>query len=250
MRALLVTGSDPPDDVATLATRVAEGLRRLDVDAAVAIGLAPDLSSLDVLHLFGAEPAEPCFRQALRARGAGLPIVLTPVWRDPPPSDSLGRAVEDVLARRDGVMHLVTFALANALALSTQDELDQISSRFSAIPELTVFLAPSGHEASDASGVALAVYNVIMSDRERASSDSDWRAAFSSEEYIQHLESLIQLQLEAIALRDGQYASTVEYVQSLEVDRERREEYIRSLDEGAGDASAAGLAGRLRRLRP
>ena len=56
------------------------------------------------------------------------------------------------------------------------------------------------------------------------------------EQYIEHLESLIQLQLETIALRDGHYANVreqaeraAEYAQSLEAERARLEVEVAEL---------------------
>jgi hypothetical protein len=68
-------------------------------------------------------------------------------------------------------------------------------------------------------------------------STESWRAALTPEQYIEHLESLVQLQLETIALRDGHYANAreqaeraVEYAQSLEAERTRLETYARELE--------------------
>jgi glycosyltransferase involved in cell wall biosynthesis len=74
-----------------------------------------------------------------------------------------------------------------------------------------------------------AVYETVMGEP-RDTSGANWRAALTPEQYIEHLESLVQLQLESIALRDGHYANAreqaeraVEYAQSLEVERKRLE---------------------------
>jgi hypothetical protein len=63
------------------------------------------------------------------------------------------------------------------------------------------------------------------------------RAGLTTEQYVEHLESLVQLQLETIELRDRHYAAVresaeraIEYAQSLEEERSRREEYARSLE--------------------
>ena len=75
-----------------------------------------------------------------------------------------------------------------------------------------------------------AVYEAVMGERGDDAPGADWRASLTPEQYIEHLESLIQLQLETIALRDGHYANAreqaeraVEYAQSLEVERQRLE---------------------------
>jgi hypothetical protein len=242
MRVLLGSGPDPVGDAAASATRMAEGLRTLGVDAAVSGALAPDLSDFDLIHLFGTVPAEPSFRQVLRSRGAGLPIVLTPLWRDPPRSEPLAGTAGDLLGRRDSVMRLVTFGLASALTPSSQDELDEISSRLPVVPGRVAVVPLGGAEAT------LTVYNAVMDEHGQPSSEGDWRAAFTPEEYIEHLESLVQLQLEAIALRDGHFAGAVAHAENLEADRQAREEYIRRL-EGSRGRIRRGLSDRLRLLR-
>ena len=80
-------------------------------------------------------------------------------------------------------------------------------------------------------------------------SDDEWRAALTPEQYIEHLESLIQLQLETISLRDGHYATAreqaeraVEYAQSLEAERARLEGELAALR-----SDRKTLLGRLRR---
>jgi hypothetical protein len=84
----------------------------------------------------------------------------------------------------------------------------------------------------------LAAYEAVMSERGPDSVETDWRAVLTPVQYIEHLESLIHLQLETIALRDGHYAHVreraeraVEYAQSLEQERARRDEYAQSLEQ-------------------
>ena len=86
-----------------------------------------------------------------------------------------------------------------------------------------------GFTWANAARDASAVYEQVMSERS-ASAGGEWRAALTPEQYIEHLESLIQLQLETISLRDGHYANAreqaeraVEYAQSLEAERARLE---------------------------
>jgi FtsZ-binding cell division protein ZapB len=81
----------------------------------------------------------------------------------------------------------------------------------------------------------------------RRTKSEGWSAPLRQDAYIEHLESLIQLQLETIALRDAHYASVREsadeamrYAKALEAERERLEEYAHSLEEererlGRGD---------------
>ena len=68
------------------------------------------------------------------------------------------------------------------------------------------------------------VYEAVMRRAgDRSGIEPEWRASLTPEQYIDHLESLIQLQLETIALRDGHDAAVresaetaIEYAQSLE----------------------------------
>jgi glycosyltransferase involved in cell wall biosynthesis len=94
----------------------------------------------------------------------------------------------------------------------------------------------------------VAAYELAMS----RSSEDTWSAPLSQDAYIEHLEALIQLQLETIALRDAHYASVresaaeaIRYAKSLEEERERLEGHVRK----PKDESRSGL-GRVRaRLR-
>jgi glycosyltransferase involved in cell wall biosynthesis len=389
------------------ATRTAEELSSLGVEVEVSGSLASDLSEYDLVHLFNTELVEPTFRNCLRARAAGVPIVLTPIfWQAPVEDLRFGEADRANRRQRDAVMRTVAFGLADALLPSSQVELDGIAAQFSALPE-TIDVVPVGvdaeygrgdgerfcalrelpqcgfvlcaarleerknqvrlieacapldvplvlagpeyedrapyaaecREAAERTGAdvrfvglltptemadayaaahvhvlpsigetvglasleaALAGCNVVSTERcgvpeylgdtarycdpesiasirdaveralatapdgragERAAVftwsraaertrvvydavsedrpnavDREWRAALSPEQYIEHLESLIQLQLETIALRDGHYASVreqaeraVEYAQSLEVERTRLESELAAL---------------------
>jgi glycosyltransferase involved in cell wall biosynthesis len=392
------------------ATRTVEELRELGVEVEVSGSLGADLSGFDLVHLFNTELIEPTFRHCLRARAAGVPIVLTPIFWRPPLEDIRFAEVDRAsLRRRDAVMRDVAFGLADALLPNSQAELDGIASQFSPLPALARVVpvgvdleygdgdgegfcsrhglplrgfvlcaarleerknqarlieacAPLGvplvlagaeyedrapyatacRETVERTGVdvrflghlspeemadayaaarvhalpsiwetvgltsleaAVAGCNVVSTERcgvgeylgelawhcdpqsvdsirgaveaalaappddrlreqvaaftwaraavdtravyrevidERASSPGEeWRAALSPEQYIEHLESLIQLQLETIALRDGHYANAreqaeraVEYAQSLEAERGRLEaELARLRDE-------------------
>jgi glycosyltransferase involved in cell wall biosynthesis len=71
----------------------------------------------------------------------------------------------------------------------------------------------------------------------RRRDDGGWSAPLGQDAYIEHLESLIQLQLETIALRDAHYATVresadeaIRYAQALEAERERLEEYAHTLE--------------------
>jgi glycosyltransferase involved in cell wall biosynthesis len=383
------------------AKRTAEELRTLGVEADVSGALAPDLTGYDVVHLFNTETVEPTFRHTLRARAAGTPIVLTPIfWRPPLEDESFDERDRANLRRRDWVMRRVAIGLADSLLPPSHAELDVISSTFDVRPRTVEVMrvgvdedfargdgrlfcarhvlplrgfvlcvgrleerknqlrlieacAPLGVplvligaayedrigyatacrelaqrlgsdvrfltylpfedviDAYAAAGVhalpsiwetiglasleaarggcnvvstrncgvgeyledlawycdpesvgsirdavvaalaaphdgrladhvagftwrraaerAHAVYDRVMSER-NMEPDANWRAALTPDQYIEHLESLIQLQLETIALRDGHYAnvraqaeSATEYAKSLEVERERLE---------------------------
>jgi glycosyltransferase involved in cell wall biosynthesis len=389
------------------AVRTAEELRALGIDAEVTGDPVRDLSAYDVVHLFNTELVEPTFRQTLRARAAGVPIVLTPIFWRPPLEDESFRWSDRVnFARRAEVMRHAVFGLVDALTPSSRIELDRIVARYAAVPRLREvvpvgvdsrfalgdgerfctkhelplrgfllcvariegrknqlrlieacadfdlplvligpvyddrrayfdscrelarrlgkdvrFLSVPQDEIPDAYAAARAhvlpslwetvglvsieaavagcnvvstvecgvreylgdrawycdpesidsirasveaalaapvddrlrdvasdfpwseaaerlrpVYEAVVSRRANESTRSDWRAALTTEQYIEHLESLIQLQLETISLRDGHYAAAresaeqaAEYARSLEADRARREEYVRTL---------------------
>jgi len=126
------------------AVRTAEELREIGVEADVSGGLAPDLSAYDVVHLFNTELVEPTFRHTLRARAAGVPIVLTPIfWRPPLEDDSFTAVDRANLARRDEVMRHAVFGVVDALTPPSQAELDGIVARYPASP-LTRTVVPVG----------------------------------------------------------------------------------------------------------
>jgi glycosyltransferase involved in cell wall biosynthesis len=382
------------------AVRTAEELRPLGVETDISGDLAPDLSGYDLIHLFNTELVEPTFRHVLRARQAGLPIVLTPIyWRPPLEDESFDEVDRANLRHRNSVMRDIVFGLSDALLPPTEAELGVITAAFEPLPR-RVAMIPVGVDAVYAEGdgerfcarhdlplrgfvlcvgrleerknqlrlieacasvgaplvlvgaeyedrlsyaascrelaeklgadvrflsyvddaevvdayaaarvhalpslwetiglasleaavagcnvvttqncgvgeyvgdfalycdpesvdsireaVAsalgapldnrlaervsaytwsraaentLAVYEAVMGERAEGIPGADWRAALTPEQYIEHLESLIQLQLESIAFRDAHYANAreqaeraVEYAQSLEVERER-----------------------------
>jgi glycosyltransferase involved in cell wall biosynthesis len=74
----------------------------------------------------------------------------------------------------------------------------------------------------------LAAYEAAMSRRRER---GDWSAPLDPDAYIEHLESLIQIQLETIALRDGHYADVRKSAEALEREREQLEQYALSLEE-------------------
>lgn len=122
---------------------------------------------------------------------------------------------------------------------------------------------------TESARVTLAAYEAAM---ERSKAE-DWTAPLGKDALIEHLEALVQLQLETIALRDAHYADVrrsadeaIRYAQSLEEERVRLETYARSLEEerarleehaqsatskaGTGSASSSpGIRGLFRRAR-
>ena len=395
------------------AVRTAEELRPLGVATDVSGHLAPDLSAYDLVHLFNTELVEPTFRHVLRARAAGVPVVLTPIYWRPPLEDESFDEIDRVSQRnRDAVMRDIVFGLADALLPPTEAELEVITRTFAPLPR-HVAIVPVGVDAVYAEGdgerfckrhdlplrgfvlcvgrleerknqlrlievcsglgapVVLvgaeyedrlsyaaacrdlaerlevdvrflsyvddaevvdayaaarvhalpslwetiglasleaavagcsvvstsncgvgeylgdhawycdpesvdsireavaaafgapldgrlaehvlpytwrgaaertrAVYEAVMAERRDDASGAGWRGALTPEQYIEHLESLIQLQLESIALRDGHYANAreqaeraVEYAQSLEVERERLQAELATSGEAGG----------------
>lgn len=394
------------------ATRTAEELAALGVEAEVSGALAPDLSRFDLVHLFNTELVEPTFRHTLRARAAGVPIVLTPIyWRPPLEDESFAARDRANLRERDSLMRHVAFGLADALLPPSRAELGVITRTFPVLPR-TIELMPVGVDETFAGGDgarfcarhdlalrgfvlcvgrreerknqlrlieacaqlelplvlvgaeyddrlgyaaacrelaerldadvrffpflpfeevvdayaaarvhalpsiwetiglasleaalagcnvvstrhcgvdeylggrawycdpesvdsireaveaamaapldraladhvraftwaaaaerARAVYDTVMSEADLEGGAADWRAALTPEQYVEHLESLVQLQLETIALRDGHYANVreqaeraIEYAQSLEVERARLEGELARLQQTA-----------------
>lgn len=133
------------------AVRTAEELRALGVDADVSGSLAPDLSRYDLVHLFNTRLIEPTFRHTLRARAAGLPIVLTPIyWRAPHeglghPNAGLRNARE-----RNALMRHVAFGLADAILPNSQAERDRIQGEFTTTGHIEA--VPLGVDADYARG--------------------------------------------------------------------------------------------------
>ena len=85
MRVLLQIRPDYqtlPGGDATHARRTCEELRALGVEAELTGALAPDLRGYDLVHVFNTQAIAAPFRQAVRARSWGLPVVLSPIYWD------------------------------------------------------------------------------------------------------------------------------------------------------------------------
>jgi len=133
------------------AVRTAEELRALGVEADVSGSLAPDLSGFDLVHLFNTELIEPTFRHTLRARAAGVPIVLTPIYWRPPLEDLRYAEIDRAnLRRRNEAMRAIAFGLADALLPSSQAEAERIAEQFTT-PE-QVEAVPVGVDTDYAAG--------------------------------------------------------------------------------------------------
>lgn len=127
---------------------------------------------------------------------------------------------------------------------SVEDVRDAVAAAFAAAPDGPAREAAAGCTWEESARATLDGYEAAM--RRRTDSEG-WSAPLGRDAYIEHLESLIQLQLETIALRDAHYASVREsadeaigYAKALEAERERLEEYAHSLEEererlGRGD---------------
>ena len=136
------------------AVRTAEELGALGIEADLSGALAPDLSTYDLVHLFNTELVEPTFRHTLRARGGGIPIVLTPIyWRPPLEDESFAEVDRANLRERDRVMRSMAFGLADALTPPSRAELEVISSTFSTLPR-TIEIVPVGVDRAFAGGDA------------------------------------------------------------------------------------------------
>ena len=122
---------------------------------------------------------------------------------------------------------------------------DAVASAWRSEPGDELRAAAARSTWSESARATLAGYEAAMV---RSNVDG-WPAPVSPEAYIEHLEALIQLQLETIALRDTHYAfqrqsaeEAVRYAQSLEQERARLEEELRF----SGD-TRRGIRARLRR---
>ena len=102
-------------------------------------------------------------------------------------------------------------------------------------------------------------YEDVMNDTESTPPDeghpAQWLPALPPDEYIAHLESLFQLQLEAMAYRDAQHHALEEYARRVEqayrettANALEQQQYIVRLEAALRAAQRRSVRGRLRRL--
>lgn len=147
---------DRPGGDATQARRTAEELRGLGIEAALRGGVAPDLAGYDLVHIFNTEEIHDPVRQAIRARGWGLPVVLSPIywqpvpfgdgWKPPPQA-----ATDAPLPRAMRALQRLTLGTARLLLPNSAAEAAQIASVFPGL-RAAVAVVPNGVDARFAEG--------------------------------------------------------------------------------------------------
>ncbi|HEY8597596.1 MAG TPA: glycosyltransferase family 4 protein [Thermomicrobiales bacterium] len=131
---------DRPGGDATQAGRTAAELRLLGVEVDLIGGVAPDLAGYDLVHIFNTQVIGEPVRQAMRARGWGLPIVLSPIYWNPLGFRSASRSdahpIRDqtTLDRAEQALQRVTLGAAAMLLPNSRAEAAQIRATF---PEVT-----------------------------------------------------------------------------------------------------------------
>ncbi len=126
---------DRPGGDATQARRTAEELRALGIEADLQGGVAPDLAGYDLVHIFNTQEIDDAVRQAIRARGWGLPVVLSPIyWQPAPlvtgPDASAAPTADDPLARAKRALQRLTLGTARLLLPNSAAEAAQIAAAF------------------------------------------------------------------------------------------------------------------------
>ncbi len=139
MRVLLQIRPDyreRPGGDATQATRTAEELRLLGVEAELVGGLVPDLGGYDLVHIFNTQVIGDPVRQAIRARRWGLPVVVSPIYWNPagfrlatrdPDHDGAGQRALDHAER---ALQRLTLGAARLLLPNSRAEAAQIAATF------------------------------------------------------------------------------------------------------------------------
>jgi len=139
MKVLLQIRADyreRPGGDATQAERTAAELRLLGVEVDLVGGVAPDLAGYDLVHIFNTQVIDEPVRQAIRARGWGLPVVLSPIYWNPsgfrsatrPDSRTSADQTASDLAER--ALQRLTLGAAAVLLPNSQAEAAQIRATF------------------------------------------------------------------------------------------------------------------------
>ncbi len=126
---------DRPGGDATQARRTAEELRALGIEADLRGGVAPDLAGYDLVHIFNTQEIDDAVRQAIRARGWGLPVVLSPIYWQPTafitgPDTRATPPTDDPLMRAKRALQRLTLGTARLLLPNSEAEAAQIASAF------------------------------------------------------------------------------------------------------------------------
>jgi glycosyltransferase involved in cell wall biosynthesis len=126
---------DRPGGDATQARRTAEELRALGIEADLRGGVAPDLAGYDLVHIFNTQEIDDSVRQAIRARGWGLPVVLSPIYWQPAPFvtgtvASGAPLVDDPAQRAKQALQRLTLGAAQLLLPNSEAEAAQIADIF------------------------------------------------------------------------------------------------------------------------
>ena len=125
---------DRPGGDATQARRTAEELRALGIEADLVGGVAPDLAGYDLVHLFNTQEIDDPVRQAIRARGWGLPVVLSPIYWQPAPfatgPEPSAAPTDDPLPRARRALQRLALGSARLLLPNSEAEAAQIAASF------------------------------------------------------------------------------------------------------------------------
>ena len=159
MRVLLQIRADyrdRPGGDATQATRTAEELRTLGVEADLSGGVAPDLAGYDLVHIFNTQVIGESVRQAMRARSWGLPVVLSPIYWNPggfraATHPDRGKVRETASDRAERALQRLTLGAARLLLPNSRAEAAQLAATFPGLPA-RVRVMPNAVDARFAAG--------------------------------------------------------------------------------------------------
>ena len=144
-----------PGGDATQARRTAEELRALGIEAELRGGIAPDLAGYDLVHIFNTQEIDDPVRQAIRARGWGLPVVLSPIYWQPialtTGRDAAPATAGDAIARAKRALQRLTLGSARLLLPNSEAEAAQIAAAFPGL-HATVRVVPNAVDPRFAAG--------------------------------------------------------------------------------------------------